>query len=112
MHRLVFVLVVACGGRAEPVAPVRAPAPPPSVRPDAPAAPEVIGVALAVTPPAAHVMIDDVDRGAASELPAVVPLEPGLHSIVITHEGYKPFRVEFAVSNKTERITVRLDPAR
>jgi hypothetical protein len=68
----------------------------------------LVGVALQVTPADAMVAIDDDDRGTASSLPVVVPLAPGIHQLVITRDGYTPYRVEFAVSDKTERFTVEL----
>ena len=108
-------LVVACsGGRREPVQPVAAK---PDANPqhvvtvDAAPEPDIVGVALSVTPSTALVSIDDVERGPASSL-GVVPLEPGVHYVVITQDGYKPYRVEFVVTDKTERMTVRLEPGR
>jgi hypothetical protein len=69
----------------------------------------VVGVALDVVPDTATVIVDDEPRGTAASLGAVLALEPGLHTLVITHEGYQSYRAEFAVTDKTERFVVRLE---
>ncbi len=104
--------IAACGSHpAEPADPATPPTPAGASAPaDAAASdgPVLVGVALQVTPADAMVAIDDDDRGTASSLPVVVPLAPGIHQLVITRDGYTPYRVEFAVSDKTERFTVEL----
>ncbi|MBS1124327.1 MAG: hypothetical protein H6Q90_6555 [Deltaproteobacteria bacterium] len=111
-----LALLVSCGGhRATQVSePATAPL---SAAPTAKAEPVVfkpmiVGVELIVSPPEAQVFIDDVLYGEASMLDAVISLEPGLHQLVIRHDGYKPYRVELAVSDKTETVAVSLEPAR
>lgn len=74
--------------------------------------PVIAGVALTVTPPEAQVFIDDVLYGEAAMLDAVIALPPGLHQLVVRLDGYKPYRVELTVSDTTEDIAVRLEPAR
>ena len=69
-----------------------------------------IGVALAVTPPDADVLIDGVSYGTASGLGAVVELKPGLYTLMVTREGYASYRAEFSVEDKTETFVVRLEP--
>lgn len=73
--------------------------------------PTIAGVALTVSPPEAEVFIDDVLYGEAAMLDAVIALPPGLHQLVVRHDGYKPYRVELTVSDATESIAVRLEPA-
>jgi len=108
MKDLVMIaLIAACGGHAPP----RQPPAPANPAPVAPAVVEehvTVGVALAVTPSDAEIELDEVPYGPASKLPPIVALEPGVHQLVITREGYKPYRVEFAVSDKTESFTIRL----
>ena len=74
--------------------------------------PVIAGVEVTVTPPEAQVFIDDVLYGEASMLDAVIALPPGLHQLVVRHDGYKTYRVELTVSDTTESIAVRLEPAR
>ncbi|HUS27534.1 MAG TPA: PEGA domain-containing protein [Kofleriaceae bacterium] len=70
---------------------------------------EKIGVALQVDPTEANVTIDDLVVGRASDLDPVFALAPGLHTLVITHPGYKTYRMEFSVTDKTESFTIHLD---
>jgi hypothetical protein len=99
--------VLACGHPA----PTPQPAPPSRTQasPDAPPAPTKVGVGLSVTPPDAEVLIDGVSYGKASRLDAVVELKPGLHTLMVTHEGYASYRAEFSVEDKTETFVVRLE---
>jgi PEGA domain len=93
------------------------PSTPPKLVPppiDAAAAPAIdaltkIGVALTVTPPDAEVLIDGVSYGKASELGAVIELKPGLYTLQVAREGYRSYRVEFSVGEKTESFVVRLE---
>lgn len=71
-----------------------------------------VGLALDVTPPDAEVMVDDRAYGKASELASPIALEPGLHALVVSRAGYKPYRAEFSVTDKIETFTVKLDAAR
>lgn len=98
--------LAACGGDRHPRT-VTSPA-------DAVPAPvnPVVGVELEVLPAGALVSIDETDRGPAATLARVIALEPGLHRLIVTFDGYKPYRAEFMVSNKTEHFTVHLRPAR
>jgi hypothetical protein len=68
----------------------------------------IAGVQVTVTPADAEVVIDGTSFGVASM--RVIPLDPGLHQLVVRLAGYKPFRVELTVANKTEHLTVRLEP--
>ena len=110
----IALALVACGGSARPTpVPVVAPKPKPPIVQEPPA-PEamIVGVVLAVSPGEAEVSIDDVERGPASKLQRAIALEPGLHQLIVTLEGYKPYRAEFTVSDKTEKFTVHLERAR
>jgi hypothetical protein len=63
-----------------------------------------------VTPADADVTIDDDAPARASTLPEVVALKPGIHQLVVAKDGYKTYRVEFAVvSGKTEVFSVQLE---
>ena len=105
MRALALVLVVACGDhKTHPATPTS------PVAHDAAPSP-TIGIALEVSPLDANVMIDDVDRGRASKLARAIALEPGLHTLIVTLAGYKPYRAEFTVSDKLESFTVRLESA-
>ncbi len=111
-----LALLVSCGGHRAAQVSEPATSPPPTA-PTAKAEPVVfkpmiVGVELIVSPPEAQVFIDDVLYGEASMLDAVIALEPGLHQLVIRHDGYKPYRVELTVSDKTETVAVSLEPAR
>lgn len=68
-----------------------------------------IGVALQVEPAEANVTIDDLVVGRARDLDPVFALAPGLHTLVITHPGYKTYRMEFSVTDKTETFSIHLD---
>jgi hypothetical protein len=68
-----------------------------------------VGVALQVEPAEANVTIDDLVVGRAMDLDAVFALAPGLHTLVITHPGYKTYRMEFSVTDKTETFSIHLD---
>lgn len=113
--RFVIALVialVACGGGHPAARPITStierdasPPPPPPPQP----APLVIGIALVVTPTDAEVSIDDVARGPAHTLAKPIELEPGLHQLIVTRDGYKPYRAEFTVSDKTEKFTIHLE---
>jgi hypothetical protein len=41
---------------------------------------------------------------------ATVEVEPGLHTLVVTRDGYQPYRAEFTVTDKIEHFVVRLQP--
>jgi hypothetical protein len=112
---LALIVVAACGGKTPAARPTEkpttdatgessgssAPAPTPEAK---------IGVALQVAPAEANVTIDDLLVGTASQLDPVFALAPGLHTLVITHPGYKTYRMEFSVTDKTESFTIHLDP--
>ena len=110
-----MILVSACGGKTPPSRPTEAPtADAPSEGSGSGSAPapaaEKVGVALQVEPAEANVTIDDLVVGTASQLDPVFALAPGLHTLVITHPGYKTYRMEFSVTDKTESFTIHLDP--
>lgn len=103
--------IASCGSHPRDPAGPASPAPAAKSAPTDTAVPDgpvIVGVALRVTPADAMVSIDDKDGAMASELPSVVPLAPGIHQLVITRDDYTPYRVEFTVSDKTERFTVEL----
>ena len=109
-------LLLSCGGQPttrpvspSPVDPAPAISPQPSPASDRPHNGK-LGVSLTVSPADAEVVIDGVSRGKASDLEPVVELTPGLHTLVIAHAGYAPYRVEFSVSDKAESFVVRLTP--
>ena len=113
---MAVALLVSCGGQPTtppvtppPVDPAPAISPQPSPTPDLHHTAKV-GMSITVSPADAEVIIDGVSRGKASELEPVVELTPGLHTLVIAHAGYAPYRVEFSVSDKTESFVVRLPP--
>jgi hypothetical protein len=102
---LLLLLLCACGA---PAAQTTATPPAPPAEPDAPATGP--GVQLHVSPPEAEVTIDDQVLGPASTLPAVIPLAPGLHALVVSHPGHRTYRVEFTVADAAETFTVSLEP--
>ena len=113
---LACLLVAACGSKSAPKGPTEPVEKPPQETGSAggagsanTAAPEKIGVALQVDPAEAEVMIDDLVVGKASQLDPVFALAPGLHTLVITHAGYKTYRMEFSVTDKTETFTIHLE---
>jgi hypothetical protein len=55
-------------------------------------------------------MLDELVVGKASQLDPVFALAPGLHTLVIKHPGYKTYRMEFSVTDKTETFTIHLEP--
>jgi glucose/arabinose dehydrogenase len=116
LRATLVVALLACGGAPArpppPATPEHAAVATDAALPDAPQLPAVPGVALKVTPADAEVAIDGVARGVASALPLVVALEPGVHQLVITRDGYAPYRVEFLVADKPETFAVRLERAR
>lgn len=71
-----------------------------------------VGAALQITPTEATVTIDDIVMGRAVELDPVIALAPGLHTLVVAQPGFKPYRMEFAVTDKIESFTIKLDPAK
>lgn len=68
-----------------------------------------VGIALDVQPKDARITIDDIVMGLANELDPVVSLAPGLHTLVVEQAGFKSYRAEFAVTDKVEKFTVRLE---
>ena len=112
---LAFVLA-ACGSKTPPTSPADKKTDTPAEgsaagsATAAPPTPEKVGVALQVEPAEASVMIDDLVVGQASQLDPVFALAPGLHTLVITLKGYKTYRMEFSVTDKTESFTIHLDP--
>ncbi|MBA2544944.1 MAG: PEGA domain-containing protein [Deltaproteobacteria bacterium] len=108
---LAAAALVACSGGDHPIARPATPAANAGAGEPTKAAPVVVGVALTVSPSNAVVTIDDVERGPANQLERVIALDPGLHQLIVTLDGYKPYRAEFTVSDKTERFTVRLERA-
>lgn len=103
--RLLFLLLIACGGSKAPP-----PAKPPAAGSGSDASSDVsVGLALIVTPSDAIVELDDIRMGAAANLDPVFALAPGLHTLVITREGYKPYRIEFSVTDKVERFDIKLE---
>lgn len=102
---ILIAVLAACGSDQKPHMPAPPGDGPPPSRP-------VIGVELDVSPAQALVSIDEIDRGSATALAKVIALEPGLHRLIVTFDGYKPYRAEFMVSNKTEHFTVHLSPTR
>jgi hypothetical protein len=92
-----LVAASACGGAGSP-APTQA-----STRVTA-------GVALAVEPTTATVLVDDETLGPASSLDPVLALEPGLHTLVVSQDGYQSYRAEFTVTDRIEHFDVRLAP--
>ncbi len=110
---LAFVLTACSGPHVAPrPAPPPAPAPVTVHEPPPPEKPAIIGIVLDVSPADAEVVVDGVSRGAASALSAGVPLDPGVHQLVIKRDGFRPYRVEFTVSDKAEEFAVRLEPVR
>jgi hypothetical protein len=107
-----FACVLASCGHPAP-APIHAPPPPPA--PDAPApdsAGQRAGLSLTITPPDAEVLIDGVSYGTAEKLAPVVELKPGLYTLMVSHAGYAPYRVEFSVADKIESFVVHLEPVK
>lgn len=113
---LALIVVAACGGKTPPTHPTDTATDATSegsgsASAPAPTTPEAkVGVALQVEPAEANVTIDDLVVGTASQLDPVFALAPGLHTLVITHPGYKTYRMEFSVTDKTESFTIHLDP--
>jgi hypothetical protein len=111
------ILFAACGNKspaAHPADPVGKKAPDTANEGSGSAAPtpppeQKVGVALQVEPPEANVTIDDLVVGRAMDLDAVFALAPGLHTLVITQPGYKTYRMEFSVTDKTETFSIHLD---
>ena len=112
---LAFVVLAACGSKTPPSHATDKPVTDTSNVGSGsgsaePATPEKIGVALQVEPADANVEIDDLVVGKASQLDPVFALAPGLHTLVIKLAGYKTYRMEFSVTDKTESFTIHLDP--
>jgi hypothetical protein len=113
---LALIVMTACGSKTPPTRPTETPPIDATTEGSgsgsaAAATPEAkVGVALQVEPAEANVTIDDLVVGTASQLDPVFALAPGLHTLVITHPGYKTYRMEFSVTDKTESFTIHLDP--
>jgi hypothetical protein len=101
--------LLACGG-AKPTATSGGPPPGTGSDPAHAGVGSTVGVALEVTPRDAIVEIDDIAFGKAATLDPVIALAPGLHTLVVTHEGHKTYRAEFSVTDKTETFVVKLTP--
>jgi hypothetical protein len=93
----IAVVASACGGARSP-APKHA-----STRVTA-------GVALRVEPTSATVLLDEQPLGPAAYLEPVLALEPGLHTLVVSQDGYQSYRAEFTVTDRIEHFVVRLAP--
>lgn len=106
MMRFLLVLLIACGGsKATPPA-----KPPAAAGSGSDPSPSVsVGLALTVTPSDAIVELDDIRMGAAANIDPVFALAPGLHTLVITRESYKPYRIEFSVTDKVEKFDIKLE---
>ncbi len=85
----------------------------PAPMPDAAPAPSGPGVELHIDHPDAEVLVDGERVGAAADLEAggwFIGLEAGIHQIAVRKPGYKTWRAEVSVRDKTETIEVTLEP--
>jgi hypothetical protein len=72
------------------------------------------GVSLNVEPQDAFISIDGRSLGTLAEMGGpngFVKLEPGLHQIVVRKPGFRTWRAEVTVRDKSERIHIVLEPA-
>jgi hypothetical protein len=67
---------------------------------------------LDVEPSDAEIVVDGEILGTVAELMTtqLLPLEPGIHQIVIRKEGFRTWRAEVAVKEEAEVVRVRLEP--
>lgn len=107
MRAVAFLLLLAAAaplGCRKPAA--KAPAPPPA----APAEPPDTRPRLTVDvePADAEILIDDAPVGSGESVSAL-PLDPGLHTIVVRKEGYDTYRAEVEIEAEDESLRVQLD---
>jgi hypothetical protein len=62
-----------------------------------------------VEPADAEILVDDVPVG-TGETVSAVPLDPGLHRIVVRKAGYDTYRAEVEIEGEDETLRVQLDP--
>lgn len=69
-------------------------------------------ILLDCQPADAVVVVDGTQRGAVSEVArrGGLTLPLGLHRIEITRDGFRPYRLELSLGEKTETIQVQLTP--
>ncbi len=105
---VVLLLAGVAGGVAcrkpEAKAPVAEPAPPPETPPDT--RPRL---SIDVEPADAEILVDDVPVGTGTEVQSV-PLDPGLHRIIVRKAGYDTYRAEVTIEGEDESLRVTLDP--
>lgn len=113
---LVLFVLASCRGTTTPRTDIKAPQPvepaPADAMLDAEAPTVTIGLALTVTPADAEVTVDDRPYGPASALVTPIALEPGLHTLIVSLAGYRPYRAEFSITDKIETFSIKLDRKR
>ena len=103
---LLVLATVAPVGCRKPPARAPAPAPvaatPPDTRPR---------LSVEVEPADAEILIDDVPIGTGASVSSV-PLDPGLHQIIVRKAGYDTYRAEVTIEDGggDESIHVELEP--
>ncbi|HUS63680.1 MAG TPA: PEGA domain-containing protein [Kofleriaceae bacterium] len=110
MRAVTFLLVLAAAvplgcrkpAAKAPAAPAAAPAEPPDTRPR---------LTVDVEPADAEILVDDVPVGTGTTVSSGVPLDPGLHRIVVRMEGYDTYRAEVEIEAEDESLRVQLEPA-
>jgi hypothetical protein len=102
---IIFALgLTACGSKEK--SPER-----PALVEESDAAPvEVSGMRFEIEPSDAEVIVDGKTLGKASELMGrgMLDLEPGIHQIMIRHEGFETARVEVTITGTTETLQLSL----
>ncbi len=99
---IALALVLGCGSKH----------PPPATTTPPPVKPSEGLVTLDVDPADAEVQIDGTARGTASALGGGITLSRGVHQIVLSKRGFEVWRGEVEVSGQTEKLQVKLVPAK
>lgn len=118
----VFLLATACSSSAsqpiEPAPPSRTIAPPENaeLESDAPAesteCPNEAGLCFSVTPADAQLEVDGNVLGPLGDLGnglVFVGLEPGIHMITLTRDGYATWRAEVSIAEAAETINLTME---
>jgi hypothetical protein len=105
-----LVAAVLAGALAGASGCAKKPPPAPAAPAPAAAAPEDTRprLSLDVDPSDAEVLIDDQVVGTGASVSSL-PLDPGLHRIVVRKPGYEPWRAEVTLDEGTESLEVTLE---
>ena len=96
------IVLAAAGCRSKP--PVKAAAPAPATPADT--RPRLL---VDLEPADAEILIDDAPVGTGESVSSL-PLDPGLHRIVVRKEGYETYRAEVTIETDDESLRVQLEP--